>query len=455
MTPTDRNRCERCGGPLTESGPMAGSCPRCMMEIGVTSGVERLTDPDSKLLPEGPETIRASLTPTATASSHAVIGRYRILRLIGEGGMGAVYEAEQDHLRRTVALKIIKPGLAGPELLRRFEQESQALGRLQHPGIARIYDAGTADTGFGPQPYFAMEFIHGTNVKDYAGERHLNTRQRLEMVAKIAEAVQHAHQRGLIHRDLKPANILVDETGQPKILDLGVARAIDSDVQATSHTDMGQLVGTLAYMSPEQVLADPLEIDTRSDVYALGVLLYQLLAGRLPYSMSKKLHEVVMTVREEEPQRLSTVNRLYSGDIETIVAKALEKDKTRRYASAAELAADIRRYLKDEPILARPASTAYQLRKFARRNRVLLGGTAVVFAVLVAWAATSTWQAHAARRERDRAVDAEAKAAAAEARAIGERDRALSAEQQATIARDQARQDRDVAIEEQGRANTE
>src|SRR5262245_16802309 len=359
MSASDANRCERCTGPLTESGPMAGSCPRCMMEIGADSGVERLTDPDSKLLPEGPEGVRASLTPSATASSRTVIGRYRILRLLGEGGMGVVYEAEQDHLRRTVALKIIKPGLASPELLRRFEQESQALGRLQHPGIARIYDAGTADTGLGPQPYFAMEFIHGKNVKDYAEERHLNTRQRLEMVAKIADAVQHAHQRGLIHRDLKPANILVDETGQPKILDFGVARAIDSDMQATTHTDMGQLVGTLAYMSPEQVLADPLGLDTRSDVYALGVILYELLAGRMPYTISKKLDETIHAIREEDPARLSLISRSYRGDIETIVAKALEKDKARRYGSAAELAADIRRFLNDEPIVAQPHNTTY------------------------------------------------------------------------------------------------
>jgi serine/threonine protein kinase len=339
MTATDPIRCERCGGPLTPSGSLAGSCPRCMMEIGVDSGVKGFGDPNSTSLPEGPEDARSSQTSSATAASRTVIGRYRILRLVGEGGMGAVYEAEQDHLGRTVALKIIKPGLASPELLRRFEQEAQALGRLQHPGIARIYDAGTADTGFGPQPYFAMEFIHGMNVKDYAEERHLNTRQRLEMVAKIAEAVHHAHQRGLIHRDLKPANILVDETGQPKILDFGVARAIDSDAQATSQTDMGQLVGTLVYMSPEQVLADPLGLDTRSDVYALGVILYELLAGRMPYTISKKLDETLHAIREEDPARLSLISRSYRGDIETIVAKALEKDKTRRYGSAAEVAA--------------------------------------------------------------------------------------------------------------------
>src|SRR5262245_32196982 len=349
MMASDPDRCERCGGPLPPSGALAGSCPRCMMEIGIDSGVDAPAETDSKLSGEGQEGAHSSQSASATATSHTVIGRYRVLRVVGEGGMGVVYEAEQDHLRRTVALKIIKPGLASPPLLRRFEQESQALGRLQHPGIARIYDAGTADTGFGPQPYFAMEFIHGKNVKDYAEEQRLNTRQRLEMVAKIAEAVQHAHQRGLIHRDLKPANILVDETGQPKILDFGVARAIDSDAYATSQTGMGQLVGTLAYMSPEQVFADPLGLDTRSDVYALGVILYELLAGRMPYTISKKLDETIHSIREEDPARLSLISRSYRGDIETIVAKALEKDKARRYGSSAELAADIMRYLKDEP----------------------------------------------------------------------------------------------------------
>src|SRR5688572_18696777 len=282
------------------------------------------------------------------------IGRYKIRRLIGEGGMGAVYEAEQEQPQRTVALKVIKPGLAGPELLRRFAQEAQALGRLQHPGIAQIYDAGTADTGFGSQPYFAMEFIRGAALRDYADGRNLGLRERLELMVKVCEAVHHAHQRGLIHRDLKPGNIIVDETGQPKILDFGVARVTDSDTQATLQTDVGQLVGTLNYMSPEQVLADPLDIDTRSDVYALGVILYELLSGRLPYQISKRLHEAMQTIREEDPSRLSTIDRRYRGDIETIAAKALEKDKTRRYSSAAELEADIKRELDDEPIVAAP-----------------------------------------------------------------------------------------------------
>jgi len=466
MTANDPSRCERCGGPLTESGPIAGSCPRCMMEIAADSGVEWLTNPDSKSLPQG---VRASLTPPATAARHTVIGRYRILRLVGEGGMGAVYEAEQDQLRRTVALKIIKPGLASPELLRRFEQESQALGRLQHPGIARIYDAGMADTGFGPQPYFAMEFIQGRNVKDYADKRRLNTRQRLEMVAKIAEAVHHAHQRGLIHRDLKPANILVDETGQPKILDFGVARVSDSGPQATMHTNAGQLVGTLAYMSPEQVLADPLELDTRSDVYALGVILYELLAGRLPYRISKKLHEAIQVIREEDPSKLRSINRTYRGDIETIAAKALEKDKSRRYTSAAELAADITRYLKDEPIMARRPSASYQIKKFARRHKPLVGGIAAVFVVLVSGIIASTTQAFRASRaeaiaiaEMNRAVDAEKKTAVERDRANqnktladSERDRAESEKNRAVTLERLARNERDNAIAQKQRADTE
>src|SRR5215472_16043444 len=187
----------------------------------------------------------------------ANIGRYRILWVLGEGGMGVVYEAEQEQPRRTVAVKVIKPGLASPELLRRFDQESHAVARLQHPAIAQIYEAGTADAGFGPQPYFAMEVIRGRPLRDYAEEHRLNTGQRLQLMVRICEGVQHAHQRGLIHRDLKPGNILVDETGQPKILDFGVARVTDSDVETTRQTELGQLVGTLAYMSPEQALGDP------------------------------------------------------------------------------------------------------------------------------------------------------------------------------------------------------
>ena len=435
---------------------------------GTTAADAPTFSPDALTVSDTAVTFAPGMAVTAAALP-ATIGRYRIVRLIGEGGMGAVYEAEQDQPRRTVALKVIKPGLASPELLRRFAQEAQALGRLQHPGIAQIYDAGTADTGFGSQPYFAMEFIRGAALRDYADSRHLGLRERLELMVKICEAVHHAHQRGLIHRDLKPGNIIVDEAGQPKILDFGVARVTDSDTQVTLQTDVGQLVGTLNYMSPEQVLADPLDIDTRSDVYALGVILYELLSGRLPYQISKRLHEAMQTIREEDPSRLSTIDRRYRGDIETIAAKALEKDKTRRYSSAAELAADITHYLKDEPIIAQPPTTSYQLQKFARRHKALVGGVAAVFVVLVAGVVVSSWQAIRASRAETAAVQDRDRAAAAERVAVQQRDRAADAERAATSARDeavtakgvavaaegQAKQDRDRAVAEKQRADTE
>jgi len=407
----------------------------------------------------GPFRLLATRTPPALPP---MIGRYRILRLLGEGGMGVVYEAEQEQPRRTVALKVIQGGLASHEVLRRFELESEALGQLHHPGIAQIYEAGTADSGFGLQPYFAMEFIRGTSLLQHAGEHQLNTRQRLELMTKVCEAVHHAHQRGIIHRDLKPGNILVDEDGQPKILDFGVARVTNSDAQATRQTDLGQLVGTLAYMSPEQVSADPLELDARSDVYALGVILFELLAGRLPYKISHQLHEAVQTIQEEDPTPLSSVDRAYRGDIETIVGKALEKDKERRYPSAADLAVDIERYLKDEPILARRPSASYQLQKFAHRHKALVAGTLAVFVVLVAGIIISTWEATRARSAEQAALRERDRAATAEQTATQERDRALSAEHVATTERNRATaaekhaiQERNLSITEKRRADTE
>jgi serine/threonine protein kinase len=336
----------------------------------------------------------------------AMIGRYRIIRLLGEGGMGTVYEAEQDQPRRLVALKVIKPGMATGEPLWRFEREAQALGRLQHPGIAQIYEASSADTGLGPQPFFAMELIRGLPLHEFASANSLNARQKLALMARICEAVNHAHQRGLIHRDLKPGNIMVDETGQPKVLDFGVARVTGSDERATRQTELGQLVGTLAYMSPEQVMGDPLEMDIRSDVYSLGVILYELLSGRLPYDIKHRpLHVSVQTIREDDPTSLSSIDRHFRGDIETIVGKALEKDKARRYASAADLDADIRRYLSDEPLTARPPSASYQLRKFARRHRGLMASIASVFVVLLLGIAVATSMAVRASR-----AEAEARA---------------------------------------------
>jgi eukaryotic-like serine/threonine-protein kinase len=384
----------------------------------------------------------------AESALPATIGHYRVVHLLGEGGMGVVYEAEQENPRRAVALKVLKPGFAGAELRRRFEQECSALGRLQHPGIAQIYEAGTADAGFGPQPYFAMELVNGRPLLEHADAHKLNTRERLELMLKICEAVDHAHQRGIIHRDLKPGNILVEDSGRPKILDFGVARATDSDAHRTRQTDLGQVVGTLAYMSPEQALGDPEALDVRSDVYSLGVICYELLAGRLPYRLGPKLHEALQAIRDKDPEPLGATGRAYRGDVETIVAKALEKDKARRYGSTADMAADIRRYLADEPILARPASTTYQLQKFARRNKVLVAGVAAVFLTLAAGIVASALQATRATRERDRAT-------AAEHAANTERDRALNAEKAASAARAQALDERNRAVTEKQRADTE
>jgi WD40 repeat protein len=281
-----------------------------------------------------------------------------------------------------VAVKVIRPGIASPELVKRFTREAQVLGRLHHPGIAQIYEAGVAADG---QPFFAMELIRGLPLTEYARHLRLDTAARLAVAAKVCDAVQHAHEKGVIHRDLKPGNIPVDETGQPKVLDFGVARATDADLQTTTgRTEVGQLIGTLAYMSPEQMAADPRLLDRRADVYALGVILFELLAGRLPYDLQHlPLAEVARVIRDQEPSRLGSIDTHFRGDIETIVARALEKDKSRRYASAAELASDLRRYLNQEPILARPPSALYQLRKFARRNKALVGGVAGVLVALV------------------------------------------------------------------------
>jgi eukaryotic-like serine/threonine-protein kinase len=415
--------CSRCGEPLSDDG----LCAVCLLAGGLEN---------SDALPDR-------------------IGRYRILRLIGEGGMGIVYEAEQEQPRRTVALKVIKSGPVSPEVLRRFTQESQALGRLHHPGIAQVYEAGTADNGFGPQPFFAMELIRGQSLESYAEANGLKARQRLQLMLQICEAAQHAHERGIIHRDLKPGNILVNESGHPKILDFGVARMTDSDIKATRQTEVGQFVGTLAYMSPEQVLADSPELDARSDVYTLGVILYELLAGRLPYTISRHVHQAVQTIRDEDPTLLSSVNRLYRGDIETIVHKALEKEKSRRYASAADLAADIRKYLEDQPIAARPPSASYQLHKFARRHRGLVASVAAAFMALVAGIIASTIEAsqaglaeHLATNQRDRAMVAEAQAEPARLEAEAAKTQALAAE-------GKARTERDRALRERQRADTE
>jgi WD40 repeat protein/predicted Ser/Thr protein kinase len=310
------------------------------------------------------------------------LGHYRVLRRIAEGGMGAVYEAEQDSPRRPVALKVVRPGFASPALLKRFAHEAQILGRLHHPGIAQVYEAGLADDG---QPFFAMEFIRGLSLDEYVRRNGLDLADRVGLVARVCDAVQHAHDRGVIHRDLKPANILVEETGQPKVLDFGVAHATDADLlTGAALTQTGQLLGTPSYMSPEQIAANPAAIDRRADVYAMGVILFELAAHRLPYRLDNRpLAEAARLILEQDPPLLGSIDPELRGDVETIVARALEKDPARRSHSAAELTADLRHWLAHEPIMARPPSALYHLRKFARRHTGLVVGVIATGMALV------------------------------------------------------------------------
>jgi WD40 repeat protein/tRNA A-37 threonylcarbamoyl transferase component Bud32 len=336
---------------------------------------------------------RPTAWPTASRMSEELpaggrIGQYHLKRAIATGGMGVVYEAQQERPRRTVALKLMRDGIASRSALRRFEYEAQILARLQHPNIAQIHEAGTHEAeGTGRKvPFFAMEYVPNARpLVEYAQEARLGTRERLDLFIKVCAAVHHGHQKGIIHRDLKPSNILVDSAGEPKIIDFGVARATDSDLAVTTlQTDVGQLIGTLQYMSPEQCAADPHDLDTRSDVYALGVVLYELLSDQLPYDVSRvALHEAARVIREDAPARPSTINRTLRGDLETVTLKALEKDRARRYQSAVELADDLERYLKSEPIVARRPSVGYQVRLFARRHKAAFGAIAVTAAALV------------------------------------------------------------------------
>lgn len=335
--------------------------------------------------PLGRADLEALTREAAEAPLPERIGPFRIAGLLGVGGMGAVYEAEQDEPRRLVALKVIRPGLITPALLRRFRRETNALAQLSHPGIARIYEAGAATTDSGETPYFAMELIRGRPLIDFADANALDARRRLSLIADVADALHHAHQHGVVHRDLKPANILVDETGKPRILDFGVSSVSHEAGDDTAlHTESGMLLGTLAYMSPEQASGDISRVDHRSDVYALGVIAYELLAGSPPYEIRRDaIHEAARIIREVEPTSLSSMNRTLRGDAETIVFKAISKESDRRYQTAAEFAGDIRRFLANEPILARRPSASYQLAKFARRNRPLFAGIAAAFVILL------------------------------------------------------------------------
>jgi tetratricopeptide (TPR) repeat protein len=372
-------------------------------------------------------------TPPPSPGFPAHVAGYQILRIVGEGGMGVVFEAEQARPRRRVALKVIRPGFVSPRLRRRFEQEAQVLGRLQHPGIAQIFEAGLAEIGADQQPYFAMEFVAGQPVTDYASRAGLDARARLELLARVSDAVEHAHQRGVIHRDLKPANILVDATGQPKILDFGIARAVDAEGESTRlRTETGQLLGTVPYMSPEQFETNLETLDTRADIYALGVIGFELLTGQLPFELAGKgLLSAARTIREEEPLRLGRVSRALGGDPETIIHKALEKDRQRRYPTAAEMAADIRRYLADQPIRARPPSRAYEFRKLVARHKLPAALLALLFASIAGF---GVWMSVLYTRAEAHRVRAVAAQQAADAAALRADEEARSAPQEATTA---------------------
>jgi serine/threonine protein kinase len=374
-----------------------------------------------------------------------VIGPYKLLQQLGEGGMGTVFMAEQrEPIERRVALKIIRPGMDTDQVITRFQAERQALALMEHPNIARVLDAGTTPKG---RPFFVMELVKGIPINQYCDEHQLNIRQRLALFMPLCQAVQHAHQKGIIHRDLKPSNVLVadyDHTPVPKIIDFGVAKALSQRLtERTMFTQFGQVVGTLEYMSPEQAKLNQLDIDTRSDIYSLGVMLYELLTGTTPFQKelrSAAFDEGLRIIKEEEPPNPSTrlsksetlpaiaanrkmeptqLNRAVRGELDWIVMKCLEKERGRRYETASTLAADLERYLNDEPVQACPPSLSYRLKKLARRNRGPVLAALLVILTMVGGTAASIWQTvRATRAERDAVAgwaDAELNAQAAAA----------------------------------------
>jgi eukaryotic-like serine/threonine-protein kinase len=431
----------------------------CRGDTALRARVELLLDADrhtAGILEHGPA---AAVADPPLVAGHTLAGRYTLRRKVGEGGMGEVWAADQtDPVRRAVAVKLVRGGFDTARLFARFEQERQALARMDHPNVARVYDAGTVgpvshlpadgrQDGILPhcdRPFVVMEFIDGVPITDYCDATKLSARRRVELFLSVCAAVQHAHQKGVIHRDLKPSNILVtvcDGSPVPKVIDFGVAKATGPRLTDDGlHTDAGTLVGTLEYMSPEQAELNNPDVDTRTDVYSLGVLLYELLSGRPPFTRremaGRPLVEMLQVIRGQEPTRpsaqLSTAEgrqqvaanrgtdperlvRTVRGELDWIVLKCLEKDRGRRYDTPAALADDLRRFLADEVVTARPSSAAYRVRKFVARNRGAVAAAAAVAFTLLAATVFSGWQAVRAR-EAEAAADADRRVAVAEAR---------------------------------------
>ena len=369
-----------------------------------------------------------------------VVGPYKLLQQIGEGGFGIVYMAEQQRpVRRKVALKLIKPGMDTKEVIGRFESERQALAMMDHPNIAKVFDAGTTQSG---RPYFVMELVKGIPITDYCDRQRLGTRQRLELFVKVCHAVQHAHQKGIIHRDIKPSNVLVTEhdgAPVPKVIDFGVAKAINQQLtERTLFTRFQQMVGTPMYMSPEQADLSGLDVDTRTDIYSLGVLLYELLTGVTPFDSQRfsevAYDEIRRVIREEEPPKPSTrvsslgdsaksisghrstdrkkLTQLMRGELDWVIMKAMDKDRTRRYETSTSFGLDVQRFLDNEPVSAAAPSAFYRFRKFTRRNRTSLATASALIVALVLGTSVSVWQAVQATRNATSANEAKSESEA-------------------------------------------